>query len=275
MAKCGECRFFSGKVCNVNNANREASSSACNTDFANNNGSNEKFCKNCRFFSLIRENDNLSSRLIESKCKINNANRSPSSRGCADFSPFMANQTELSQINEERSLNNEKVNSISDKKQVNNNIKKNKSSDLSLEKLNNVAENVKRWHDTENEMIQNYLLNNKDKKIVENIKSKNNLGLLLKSIFSIFFIISSYIVLQIINKFFLIFIIILIWVILFKYINHKILNIKRKIASSEMPNGRIDTDDIVIGKISIWDHKILDYLSSPEGKEWIKNIYNK
>ena len=168
-----------------------------------------------------------------------------------------------------------KETSIADNKELKNNKQKNESADLSLEKLNVVAENVKRWHDTENEMIQNYLLNNRDKKIVENIKSKNNFGLLLKFVFSIFFIISSYIVLAILDKYFLIFLIILIWVIVFKYINHKILTIKRKIASSEMPNGRIDTDDIVIGKISIWDHKILDYLSSPEGKEWIKNIYNK
>jgi len=137
MAKCGECRFFNINEnsnpkyrCDVNNATISPINTAC-SDFADNSGSNEKYCKNCRFYSLIREYSKLTSTLVERKCKLNNSDHSPSG-SCSEFVPFKAVlKNELPTKNEKTEIKELKnnISNLENNQQLNNENKKNHRSD--------------------------------------------------------------------------------------------------------------------------------------------------
>jgi hypothetical protein len=148
-------------------------------------------------------------------------------------------------------------------------------SDKEYKKVVARLEYYERMRDIEHEMIQKYLSDNKDKKIVEQIKAKGKTGFLLKLILSIVAFLSLYIVYKMNVSVIFMLAIILFWFVFIKIIGNKILSMKRKIASSEMPERKIVFKDVICDDVSIWDYKILDYISSPEGKEWLNTKYNK
>jgi len=145
--------------------------------------------------------------------------------------------------------------------------------DKEYKKVEARLEYYERMDNIEKDMIQKYLLVNKDKKIVEQINLKNKQGLLTKVILSVIFILLLYIAYKVFNNMIFILITFAMWTVIFKLTSYKILRLKQKIASSEMPEGKIVYFDKICENVSIWDHKVLNYLSSSKGKEWLKANY--
>ena len=135
------------------------------------------------------------------------------------------------------------------------------------------------------EMIQNYLLEKRNENIIERIKEKGKQGLILKIIISAISIALLAVFMELSFKFDTLVLLVIIgtWIILFRTIGKKTLKEKILISISAIDNV-IEKEGMIIKQLITYDanwkrniivngYEILDYLSSPEGKEWIKTKY--
>jgi hypothetical protein len=183
----------------------------------------------------------------------------------------MKQDTEINIISEEKQIESER----NIKKPVQNiKTEKLEITDEEYRKVEARLDYYERQRSIENKMIQDYLIKHKSKGIIEQIIAKDKKSLLLKIIVSIVMFVSLYVIFAVLENAIICAVLIAVWIILFKIISNRTLTAKRRIASSEMPNGKIDFIDAVCEKVSIWDHKILGYISTSEGKEWLKTKYN-